>query len=478
VFVVGLSHRTAPIEVRELLAVAGDALDALRAEIASVGGTKEVVLLSTCNRLEVFAAAGGETKDAETAAMAAVRALLVARGGRTVAPHLRALAGREAVEHLFRVASSLDSLVVGEPQILGQLKDAIFGADRAGTLGPRLWPAMRGALQVGKRVRAETNIGEGQISVPSVAVDLARRIFEDLRGRVVLLLGAGDMAETAARLLARAAADVRIVNRSPERAAALVAAVGGRAVAWEALEAQLVEAHIVVSSTSAAGYVVGPELLRRVRRARRGKSLFLIDIAVPRDVDPAVAELDNVYLYDIDDLSRVVAAALAGRASEAARAEDVVAREVERFETRRAERAVAPVIVGLRERTRRVLGAELERSLRGKLKHLGESERRALVVMLEAASNKLLHAPTARLRAAAGEPEGAELAQALCELFSLDDLVREEARREEPEIRVATLDGAEEREVRASDAGSDAGADAGTGDEAAPVLPPSQVGAR
>ncbi|HEY4122838.1 MAG TPA: glutamyl-tRNA reductase [Byssovorax sp.] len=420
--VVGLSHKSAPIEVRERLAFAKDALPALFDKLRAAG-VGESVVLSTCNRVEVYAAPIGRApsaNDLEATARAAFE-VLSELGGRGVEPHLVRAAGRDAVRHLFRVAASLDSLVVGEPQILGQLKDAIDASRAEKALGPSLGHAMQRAVRVGKRVRTETQIGAGQVSVSSVAVDLARQIFGELDGRVALLVGAGEMAEAAAKLLVKAGARLIVVNRSPERAANLAREVGGDPRVWAELERSIVEADIVVSSTSSPGYVVTRELVKGARKARRGRSLFLIDIAVPRDVEPAVNELDNVYLYDVDDLSQIVAQSLDGRASEAARAAAIVDEEAKGFEAWTLEQSMTPVIVGLRARTRAVLAAEVERSLSGKLRHLGQLEREALGLLVDAATNKLLHAPVTRLRAAAAEDRATDLVEALRDLFDLPE---------------------------------------------------------
>ncbi|MCC6559543.1 MAG: NAD(P)-binding domain-containing protein, partial [Polyangiaceae bacterium] len=241
-----------------------------------------------------------------------------------------------------------------------------------------------------------------------------------------LLVGAGEMAEAASKLLVRAGARLIVVNRSPDRAAALARDVGGEPRAWADLERALVEADIVVSSTASPHYVLTLDLVRRARKARRGRSLFLIDIAVPRDVDPAVNDLENVFLYDVDDLSQIVAESLEGRAAEAARAEAIVLEEARGFETWTLERALTPTIVSLRNRTRSILAAEVERSLSGKLRHLGAADRQALVVMIEAATNKLMHVPITRLRALAGDPRATEHVDALRALFDLDSVPADE----------------------------------------------------
>lgn len=425
---VGLSHKTAPIEVRERLAVSRDALPDLLARLCAHPAIGEAVVLSTCNRVEVYAAprapmAGDPAAEQalENEALHAVVGVLCALGGDGVRGHLAGARGEGAVLHMFRVAASLDSLVIGEPQILGQLKDAIDAAREAGTVGARMGQVAHRAIKVGRRVRAETAIGAGQVSVSSVAIELARQIFGDLAGHAALLVGAGEMAEAASRLLVRAGARLTVVNRSPERAAALARDVGGEPRPWSDLERAVIEADIVVSSTASPTYVIPLDLVRRARKARRGRSLFLIDIAVPRDVDPAVNDLENVYLYDVDDLSQIVSQSLEERAAEAAKAEQILREELSGYQAWTLERALTPTIVSLRARTRSILAAEVERSLGGKLRHLGAAERQALAIMVEAATNKLLHVPTTRLRALAGDPRAGEHVEVLRELFDLDN---------------------------------------------------------
>jgi glutamyl-tRNA reductase len=424
IVVVGLSHKNAPIEVREKLAVSRAVVPDVLARLTAHRAVGEAVVLSTCNRVEVYAAARGRGAGTAELADAAGAALSVLEdlGGASIRSHLVNVVGKQAVLHLFRVAASLDSLVIGEPQILGQLKDAIELAREHKTLGATLGNAMHRAVRVGKRVRTETAIGEGQVSVSSVAIDLARDIFGDLAGHTAALIGAGEMAEAAAKLLVRAGARLHIVNRSPERAEALAREVGGERRPWSELESTLVEADIVVSSTSSPGYVITQDLIKGVRKARKGRSLFLIDIAVPRDVDPRVNKLDNVYLYDVDDLSQIVHESLEGRAVEAERAAAIAEEEARGFEAWTQEQALTPAIVALRTRTRAVLEAELGRSLSGKLRHLGPADREALAVMLDAATNKLLHGPVTRLRALAGDPRAEDYLEALHDLFEVPAL--------------------------------------------------------
>lgn len=423
IVVVGLSHKNAPIEVRERLALPRPAVPDVIGRLVASDAIGEAVVLSTCNRVEVYLAGRGRSAGAaDLAATArAATAVLESLGGPAVRPHLVHEVGQSAVLHLFRVAASLDSLVVGEPQILGQLKDAIEIARGARSLGATLGNAMHRAVRVGKRVRTETAIGEGQVSVSSVAVDLARQIFGDLERHVTLLVGAGEMAEQASKLLVRAGSRLVIVNRSPERAAALARDVGGATRPWSELDKALVDADIVISSTASPGYVITQELVKSVRKARKGRSLFFIDIAVPRDIDPAVNKLDNVYLYDVDDLSQIVSQSLEGRAAEASRAAVIAEEEAQSFHMWTQEQALTPAIVALRARTRAVLGAELTRSLSGKLKHLAPADREALAVMLDAATNKLLHGPVTRLRALAADPRGDDYLEAVQDLFELGE---------------------------------------------------------
>ncbi len=419
---VGISHKNTPIEVREQLAIGDAEVPQVIGELLSHDLIAETAVLSTCNRVEVYAALPRGITPDEThfeRVADAVVAVLAARGGPTVKKSLQRATGRDAVTHLFRVASSLDSLVVGEPQILGQLKGAIALATEHRAVGPVLNKALRRALHVGKRVRTETQIGAGQVSVSSVAVELACQIFGDLTDRSALLVGAGEMAESAAKLLVKEGARLSIINRSRERAQRLAEEVGGEPRDWASLGRCLVDADIVVTSTSSPTHVITEEAMRAARKARRGRNIFFIDIAVPRDVDPKVNDLDGVYLYDIDDLSQIVSESLAGRAAEAERAERIVATEVVAFEGWRAEQTMTPAIVGLRARTRAVLSAEVERSLSGKLKHLSPADREALAIMVDAATNKLCHRASTRLKELATEPRGAEYVEALTDLFDL-----------------------------------------------------------
>lgn len=418
VFLTGLSYKTAPVDVRERFAFAEaslpEALDTLRA----CPGVEEALILSTCNRVELaLNAADDASPDLILDSLSALRGLDPA----FLRPHLYTFLDRDAVRHLFRVASSLDSMVLGEPQILGQVKDAYDAAVAAGALRSHLARCLNRAFTVAKRVRSETQLGAGMVSISSVAVDLARRIFGDLSDCTVLLVGAGEMAEQAAKSLVKGAKAIRVCNRSVERAANLAATFGGSAAPLDMLEAELVVSDVVVASTSAKHYVITKDLVKRVMKARKGRTLFFVDIAVPRNVDPEVHQLDNVYVFNVDDLEQEVAENLKARQKEVAAAEAIVDKELREFASWARSLDVAPTIVGLRTKTKGVLVAELERTLGSRLKHLGEEERAALLQMIESATNKLLHAPTARLRAASNGEDAADLVHAVQHLFDLPE---------------------------------------------------------
>ena len=320
-------------------------------------------------------------------------------------------------------------MVLGEPQILGQVKSAVDAAVGAGTLKGALGRCMSRAFAVAKRVRTETSIGAGSVSISSVASDLARRVFGDLSEHGVLLLGAGEMAEAAAKSLVKGARALRICNRSFERAAALAAEMHAAAVPWDDLANELLQADVVVASTGSTSYVVTHDMVRRAMRARKGRTLLFVDIAVPRNVEPTIHSIDNVYVFNVDDLEHEVARGMTARHGEVEAAERIVAEEVEAFLAWRRGLEVQPTVVAMRAKARAVLTSELERSLGGRLKHLGEADRAALSQMLESALGKLLHTPTARLRAKAAEGEDAgELAAALRFLFDLQEIAIPEER--------------------------------------------------
>ena len=413
VTILGMSHRTSPVALRERLAVDGEALVAGVSSLAREARIDQALLLCTCNRVEIYMA--GTEPEASTRA----RRWLEARAGEPIDGYVYEHRGASAVRHVLRVASSLDSMVVGEPQILGQVKEAYAAAKASGVLGGFLDRCFTHAFAVAKRVRTETEIAAGSVSVSSIASDLARKIFGDLAGRRVLLIGAGEMGEQAAKHLGKSGAALYVINRSPEKAEALAREHGGHARRIESLATELAQADVAIASTSSSRFVITPELMKGVIKARRHRPLVLIDIAVPRDVDPRVGDMDNVFLYDVDDLEKVAQENLSARQREAERAETIVSLEVAAFERWRATNELTPTIVGLRERVRHVLSSELERTL-PRLNGLGEVERRSLEKMIDAMTNKLLHHPICELKAGAETEGGKALVDATRRLFDLD----------------------------------------------------------
>ncbi|MFN2467711.1 MAG: glutamyl-tRNA reductase [Gaiellaceae bacterium] len=407
----GLSHHVAPVELRERVALDRDAASDLARSLAAGGA--EAVCLSTCNRTELYLASTGAP---EARAVEALRELAGA-----AAPELGAVLYRlhdeAAALHLFRVAAGLDSMVPGEGEILGQVR-AAYEAGAPGAVLDRLF---RQALHVGKKVRSETAIAESPASVSSAAAALAQQVFGDLDRRVVVLVGAGRAGELAARsLVARGGRIAAVASRNAERAGELAGRFGARVAVLEELPAELEAADVLVSATSAPGFVLTAGQVERALAGRRGRPLFLIDIAVPRDLDPAIHELDGCYLYDIDDLEAVVAESLAGRRREAARAETLTSEEAESFREWQSSREVVPAIASLRAHAEEIRRSELARA-EARLGRLTETERRAVESVTAQIVNKLLHLPTVRMKQAAATPAGAVYVDALEHLFGLDE---------------------------------------------------------
>jgi glutamyl-tRNA reductase len=419
VVLVGTSHRHAPVELRELVAFGSGRAGEIAATLAGEDG--EAVALSTCNRTELYLACDDSAGALERGAGAL--ATLAGLPAGELEGSLYTLLDEDAVAHLFRVAAGLDSMIRGEGQILGQIRSAYEAAQEADATGPALHRLFRHALRAGKRVRTETGIAENPASVSTAAAELVERVFEDIRGTKVLLLGAGKIGElTALELVARGASGIVVANRSLERASRVAERFGGRATSLEALDDELALADVVVSSTGCAGYLVTAEQVERALGGRRERPVFFVDIAVPRDLEPAINDLPGCYLYDIDDLQRVVSESADGRTEELDRAEAIIAGEAEQFRAWRRSRDVVPAITSLRELAETIRAQELARA-EPRLGALSPRERRAVESLTTQIVNKLLHLPTVRLKEAAAGPTGAadgvHYAEAVRHLFGL-----------------------------------------------------------
>jgi glutamyl-tRNA reductase len=417
--ITGLSHHTAPVEVRERLAFEEntllEALDRLRRRPGMIEG----MILSTCNRVEVAVTAEEQT-DAEGSIE---RFLAESRSVEPdwMSPYLYRYNGPDAIRHLFRVASSLDSMVVGEPQILGQLKTAYAMAKECGALSGYLDLVMTRAFNVAKRVRTETEIGTSAVSISYAAVELARDIFGSLAGKRVMLAGAGKMAESAARHLRRAGvSDILVTNRTRSRADLLAEEFQGQVVPYEDFAGMLAEIDILLTSSAAPHYILTREQMRGVISRRRNRPMFLIDIAVPRNIEPSVNQLDNVFLYDIDDLDRVVKSNLQARMNVAEQAEEIITEEVERMVLRLKTREMTPTIISLQEQLEQLRAAEIERA-RGKLGALTPQQEEAIEALTRGIINKIAHGPITEMRRKASEPDGIHLMNTIRKLFRLGE---------------------------------------------------------
>ena len=419
IVIVGLNHRTAPVEMRERIAfdqsLLGETLRCLRA----LGSVHEGAVLSTCNRVEVIAA----TFDRE-AAFAEIKKFLLEReaaaGESNLEDHLYAYGGGEAVRHLFRVASSLDSMVVGEPQILGQLKNYYTAAKEAGSVGMVLHRLFHRSFSVAKRVRTETGIASRVVSVSSVAVELAKRIFDRLEDKTVMLIGAGKMGDSVCRhLQGNGVSSLMVTNRTFERAVEVAAEFRGNPIRFEDLPRYLKLADLVIGCAGAPEFLLKPEAVEETLRERKQKAMFFIDLGDRRNFDPSINQIANVYLYDIDDLQSVANENLNERAGEVRKADEIVEEEVAGFLHWLDSLDQVPTIVALRQRLEEIRRSELEKSLRTSLKGLSEKERQAIEDMTSAMIGKILHAPISRMK----KPEDGEeslYVEALKKLFGLE----------------------------------------------------------
>jgi glutamyl-tRNA reductase len=419
IIIVGLNHKTAPVEVREQLAFSYELLDRALCEMRSCKGIDEGLILSTCNRVEVCAVVR-DTQEGYKTLQQFLEHIHGERYRGLLASYFYFYETREAIRHVFRVASSLDSMVVGEPQILGQIKEAFETAMAHKTTGIILNKLFHKALSVAKRVRTETQIAENPVSVSTAAVDLASRIFGQFEQTSVLLVGSGEMAEAAARHLhGLCVKRIRITGRNYERACELAHTFQGKAFPFECLFQELVEADIVICSTGATQYLLSADQMREIIQVRKNRPIFLIDLSVPRNIEPSVNEIDNVFLYNIDDLQQVVEVNMKQRQKEAVKAEAIVAEEVQTLFKWLKSLDVVPTIVAIREMAEEIRQAETQRIL-NRLEELPSDARKTLEGLTQAIVNKLLHAPLMVLKQEANSSNGSLYVETIRKLFNLD----------------------------------------------------------
>jgi glutamyl-tRNA reductase len=417
IVMIGLNFKTAPVEIREVIAVPPAdmtaALDRLQAR-----GLAEAVLLSTCNRTEAYVVAA-DTAEAIAALTDFIADMGGASGPDVIRPHLYREVDMDAVAHLFRVASGLDSMVIGETQILGQVREAYRASQTAAVTGKVLHQVFEQAIAVGKRVQTETRIGQNAVSVSYAAVELAKKVFRSLSGRRAMAIGAGETAKLTVRhLQASGVKDIIIANRTLQRAEELAQQIDGRAITIEQIPDHLAMVDVVISSTGAPGYVITQQHLAEAIRSRRGRPIFLFDIAVPRDIDPKAAALEGAFLYDIDDLQAVVAANLQERALEAEGASQIVTEELEKFRSWVASIDVVPTIRLLRDKVETLRHQELTRLL-NRLPDLTDRERAAIEAMTVTLMNKILNEPTQQLKGMAGAGGAEQAIDTVSKLFGL-----------------------------------------------------------
>ncbi len=396
IILLGLNHKTAGVEVREKLAFSGDKLFKGIEKLKALRQIKESAILSTCNRVELFAVSESDEEPLEP-----IKDLLSEIHGidkGLFSPHLYVFYDQEGVRHTFRVASSLDSMVIGEPQILGQIKDAYEFALKNKATGVVLNRLFSHAISTAKRVRSETKIAENAVSISFAAVELAKKIFTTLQGRTSMLIGAGEMAELAARhLVNNGVSNVVVANRTYQRGCELAAAFRGRAIEFKDFLSELVNIDIIICSTGAPDYIIKKEQAQRLMKDRRNRPVFIIDISVPRNVDPAINDIDNIYLYDVDDLQGVVDSNISGRKREAEKAESIVNEEVERYMKWLHSLEAIPTIIAMRQHAERIRDEEFQK-LKNRFPDMDEETLRAVHYMGTAIINKLIHPPTVALK--------------------------------------------------------------------------------
>jgi glutamyl-tRNA reductase len=425
---IGVNYKTAPIELRERIAISREDLPETTRALAALPGVNECMIVSTCNRVELLAAVDSPETN--------LAGFLHGRFGldpALLAPHIYERHDRDAVRHLFRVAASLDSMVVGEPQILGQVKEAFAVARASGTVAGELEHLLQSTFAAAKKVRSETEIGSSSVSIASVAVDLARKIFGSLQGRTVFLVGAGKMSELAARhLVQQGAGAILVTNRTLARARSMAEPFQGRVIPFENIYDAASEADIVISSTGAPHPIFRREHGQAFLQRRRNRPMFFIDIAVPRDVDPAMNKLEGIFVYDIDDLQAVAAAHMAERGREASDAETLIAGEVERFQQRQRTVNVAPAIVALQKQAEEIRQAELRR-MQPRLGSLSAEQIAAVEALTRGLVNKFLHPPMQALKQAARENDSVKV-DALCEAWSVSAAAGSQAEPDVPTV--------------------------------------------
>ena len=419
IVLIGLNHKTAPLAVREKVFSGCQEEKDLLESLRSLSGVGEVLYLSTCNRIEIIASVE-ETEDAGKS----LNDFLAQNGGLTpteVANCFYEYRGEEAVRHIFRVSASLDSLVIGETQILGQVKDAYRQALAQNATGVVLNRLMHCSFRAAKRVRSETAIAVNPVSVSFAAVELAKKIFGSLSGKKILLIGAGEMAElTGTHLIGNGAEEIIVANRSMPQALSLAEKFHGEAVSLDALEEKLIEADIVISSTGAPVYIVTADLIRKIHHQRKNRLLFLIDIAVPRDIDPAASSLENVYLYNIDNLQDIVDENMNIRKKEAIKAEMIVEEEITRYVSWQKEQESVPTIVSLRNKAEEIVRTEMDKAA-GWMQKLDKEEREKVGSLVNSIVNKLLHTPVAALKEESSEFSSKDIVATARRLFRLDE---------------------------------------------------------
>ena len=416
---VGVNHKTTPVEIREKLAFTKGKIEESVDRLLNFPDIIEHTILSTCNRVEIYARANGQNS-----AIQSIKQFICDFHGLSAVQleeHFYSYSNEAAIEHLFRVSSSLDSMILGEAQILGQVKDAYSLAKDLRSTGLVLNQLFEKAFSIAKKVREETGIAERSVSISSAAVELAQKIFDDLENHTVMLVGTGEMAELAAKhLISYGVKTVYVTSRTYERAANLARTLNGSALDFEAFKNELYRADIVITSTSASRFIITKDMVEKAIHERKNKPIFFIDIAVPRDIEPDVNDLENVYLYDIDDLHVVVSANMKEREKESENAMHLISQEVNKFNNWLGTLDAVPTIVEIRKRVENIGNQEMERTLK-KIPHLSEEDKKIIYQMKNSMINKILHKPTIKLKQKTQSEDGHIYLKAIRHLFHLDD---------------------------------------------------------